>query len=463
LAALLGLLLLGNSARGADDWRFDVVHLKKGNKSFQGLLVEEKAGEVRFKCVFRKPGAPTVVFPDTFKREDIDRLDLLSGRERELLAERLAALARERTELAARFKSLGAGTAGPDFKLDPVELSTVSWGKDKGKALGYSSDFFRLACNCPDRAVVGEAVIRLEQVYAAYARFLPPRRRSAAPTTILLAQSAADYRLLLRDQGINLLNPALFDPGRNQVVCLYELPRLSADLARVHQKHQQVLKQLKDQEDELGRAYKGKIPPALRKPIDDARKQVELANRQNEKDFETEANRSFQPLYHEAFHAYLANFVYPPKEGELPRWLNEGLALVFDTAFVEAGELRVGHADRDRLAQTQAALRKNDLIGLADLLKAGPKHFLIVHGSDKQTSDRHYLTSWALAFYLTFDRKLLDTKALDQYVRAVNRGTDPLEAFRELVGQPLTRFEADFRQYLLRLQPDGSLARLPPK
>ena len=37
---------------------------------------------------------------------------------------------------------------------------------------------------------------------------------------------------------------------------------------------------------------------------------------------------------------------------------------------------------------------------LADLLRSGPKQFLVGHGGDQQASDRHYLNAWALAFYL---------------------------------------------------------------
>ena len=37
---------------------------------------------------------------------------------------------------------------------------------------------------------------------------------------------------------------------------------------------------------------------------------------------------------------------------------------------------------------------------------------------------------------------------LDDYVKALHRGTDPLLAFRDLVGKPLPEFEKDFRTYL---------------
>ena len=66
--------------------------------------------------------------------------------------------------------------------------------------------------------------------------------------------------------------------------------------------------------------------------------------------------RLFTRLYHEAFHAYLGTFVYPAQGGSLPIWFNEGLAQIFETAIVEVGELRVGHADPVRLVAVRAVL-----------------------------------------------------------------------------------------------------------
>ena len=99
----------------------------------------------------------------------------------------------------------------------------------------------------------------------------------------------------------------------------------------------------------------GKKPelPRHLKPLQEQRAEMEKVAKANEAAFERATRQLFQTLYHEAFHAYVGNFVYPPAgkdhpdcPGELPRWLNEGMAQVFETAIFEAGELRIGHADR---------------------------------------------------------------------------------------------------------------------
>ena len=106
----------------------------------------------------------------------------------------------------------------------------------------------------------------------------------------------------------------------------------------------------------------------------------------------------------------------------MPRWLNEGLAQLYETALVEGDDVRIACPDPERLKRARAA---NDLVPLKDLLHSGPKQFVVAHASDKETSDRYYLTSWALALYLASDGTVLGTKKLDDYCRATPRRGRP--------------------------------------
>jgi hypothetical protein len=463
LAALLSAAVpAADPPPGADDWKYDIVYPKKG-QPLKGLVIEQSATQVLIKCVSRKPGAPTVVITDWLPRNEVDRVELLEPKERDLLRRRLQALARERELLATRLKALDPSSKTETPSEDAFDLKPVPWVRDaKETALAYESAHFRLVSNARAE-VVQLAAIHLEQIYAAYVRALPPRVASAKPTTIVLTATFADYKAILRDQGRNLTNPAFYDAEKNQIVCGSDLQRLCDELERVRKHHDKLRAELKDREADLNEAYKGKVPPELLTPLYEARKKIKATEERNDEAFHQARRRLFQRLYHEAFHAYLANFVYPPAEGEVPRWLNEGLAQIFETAIVEVGELRVGHADKERLDAVRAALAKGTLLPLPELLRAGPKQFQVAHAGDQQVADRFYLASWALAFHLTFDKKLLGTKALDEYVQALHRGTDPLDAFRDLTGQPLSAFEKEFRQYLTRLRPDGTVRHASSK
>ncbi|HXG10737.1 MAG TPA: DUF1570 domain-containing protein [Gemmataceae bacterium] len=440
LAATLAESLPAGSP-GEDDWKFDLVHLRDG-RSLPGLVVEQTATDVRFLYVSRKPGSPTFVTPVTWKRSEIERVELLDAKERE--------------RLVARLKALDPGGKDEAERMARLTLKAIPWGKDpRATALRYQSAHFTLESNAAED-VVRRAAVRLEQLYSAFVRYLPPRAPSAEPTTILLARSLADYQTLLKDRGHNLLNPAYYDPVRNQVVCGSELQRLGDELERVRRQHHQLLAELQEREAELHKLYKGRVPPQLLTPIREGRQKIAQADAAHEKNFREATQRLFRRLYHEAFHAYLDNFVYPGNEAVVPRWLNEGLAQIFESGFVEAGEMRIGHVEKDRLERLKEAIRQGELVGLADLLRSGPKQFLVAHDSERQVSNRHYLTSWALVHYLVFERRLLGTRAMDRYTRALGRGTDPLEAFRDLVSQPLPSFEKEFRRYLTQLRPDGS-------
>jgi hypothetical protein len=438
-------LVLAAGPADFDTWKFEVLH-RKGGKAFKGLVVEETPAVIKFWEVKRRVGRPTIRLHHTFPVREVERIERLDAQEREILAGRIHAL-------------------DPDGKaekllMENLVLESVPWGKGgAGQGWCYTSVQFVLLSNARED-VVRRAAVRLEQIYAAYARFLPPRHPLTRPTTICLVHSLAEYQETAKNKGHKIFNPAFYDPARNEILCGSEFQRLGEDLEKVRKQHQRLKKQIAD----LNKRYKGKIPAVIQKQLFQDKVEMARVNEENEKVFNSASQLLFRTLYHEAFHAYLANYVYLPKEAAVPYWLNEGLAQVFETALVEANELRVGHVDRDRLVKVQALARRGDLVAISDLLQAGAKQFHVTHASKHQLADRHYLTSWALAFYLLADRKvLIDSRRLNQYVSALKRGDKPLQAFGNLVGKPLPEFEKGFREYVLRLKPDGSLAKAPTK
>jgi len=460
VAVSLGLSTAVPSLEPGADWKFDTLQLKTG-KVFKGLVVSETPAEIQFKVIKQKPGRPTVVFFSRFGRSEVASVTKLAGKDRD--------------ELVARIDALDPTGKVEDLRMKGLDLKAAFWDEERKKAgLSYQSDHFLLISNASE-AIVRRAAVRLEQIYAAYTHFLPPLPPAAQPpnpkttTTILLVQSWNDYQTLLKSQGRDILNPAFYDAARNEVVCASELQELGRRLDDVRQQHEQQLDEIRKLEAEVAKLPRGEVQTRGKERLFRARQEIARANTTNEELFQKATQQLFQTLYHEAFHAYLANFVFPPTEGTVPRWLNEGLAQIFETAIVEAGELRVGHVHEVRLKNAQEAARDGKMVPLTDLLRSGPQQFVVSHIQDRRVADRHYLTSWAVAYYLTFERRLLGTRALTDYLQALNPRPDdamgirpepqPLEAFSKLVGAPLLQFEKEFHEYILKLKTDGSITK----
>src|SRR5262249_50783245 len=144
-----------------------------------------------------------------------------------------------------------------------------------------------------------------------------------------LVRSFDDFQRVLKDKGRTLLNPAVYNSEANRIVCWSELQKLGEDMGRARKLNQQLLDELDQRKTDLSKLYK-KVPADLLAELEEKRRQILKAKRANEIAFDATfrktTQRLMQRLYHEAFHAYLANFVYPSTEAAVPVWLNEGMA-----------------------------------------------------------------------------------------------------------------------------------------
>src|SRR5262249_6484221 len=120
IAALVANEPVRGQPAEAEDWKFDVIHLKTGGR-LSGLIVKETPQSVLFWRVSRKPGASTTVISATIERREIDHFDALGEKDREILSTRL--------------KALDPTGRGEVRRMASLVLKTGDWGKNgKGQA-----------------------------------------------------------------------------------------------------------------------------------------------------------------------------------------------------------------------------------------------------------------------------------------------------------------------------------------
>jgi hypothetical protein len=309
--------------------------------------------------------------------------------------------------------------------------------------------------------------VRFEQIFRAYRNALPPRTQPRDRLRVYLFGSTEQYRNHLREKGLDVSHPALYSAPTNTILAGADLTHYAERLNRIRAENQRI----RDEYESLNRdfpARKRELAEQLRtagfsddeirdelavrsKAWDDQYKamlaKLTEVDRRNVRAFEDVSAQLFARLQHEAFHAYVENYLYPQDEFAFPRWLNEGLAQVFESARVEDDTLRVDAPDPQRLQQLQFDLSGSPLF-LAELLTAGEEKFLVTH-ERAGASERPYLYSWGLAWRLLMDGDLTRRGALDGYIARRGKADSPLEAFEQLAGMKLPDYERQWREAML--------------
>lgn len=412
-----------------DAWKLDQVLLRSGKK-LDGLIEKETTEQIRLLEIRRPAGRGLFGVSQQLKRSEI--------------AEIRAITPKERAESQKRFHHYINRGRVEAVEREGLDLEEFQEGNAKGWR--YRGEWFTLESRAPEE-ITRRFVVRLEQIFTAFRRLLPPRVARPSELRIVLFGTSADYQALARSLGAPLANAALYHSERNMVAAGSDLAKLAGQLAQAHAHHAALRTDLQKQRANLAALAKADDRIRLQKQIDDTARQATILDRQNELTFKQHAGRVMAVLHHEAFHAYLENYVYPRAEYDVPRWLNEGLAQVFENGTLETYALRVDEVNRSALLLIAADLSRQPT-PLAEVLTADHRSFLAVHDGDRG-KQLNYAYAWALAHYLMFVKPVLGGPAMDDYV-AKTPTSEPLARFEKLVEQPLPEFETAWRQWVLQ-------------
>jgi Tfp pilus assembly protein PilF len=142
------------------------------------------------------------------------------------------------------------------------------------------------------------------------------------------------------------------------------------------------------------------------------------------------------------FHEYV-HYLTSRTPRRWPIWLTEGIAEVYSTFLVRKNQVMLGAPISNHVFY----LRDQKMIPLKDL-------FNVTHDSpiynERDKQGVFYAQSWALAHYLMFGDKLARQAQMNQYVRLINEGANPEEAFAQSFKSDLATTEKSLREYVGR-------------
>jgi hypothetical protein len=447
----------------AGAWKLETLTLKSG-RVLEGLVRGQRADEIDFVEVVRPAGKPLYLVAMSFDPQSVQSVARLAADDRKLLLERIGPLLTVKSR--ARIEAA---------RMEDIALKEIV--RDEVRHFIYREPAFTLESTA-DEESTRRCTVRIEQIFRAFQRVLPPGDVRRSDLRVVLFGSMDQYRAHLAARGLGLENPAYYSPVSNTIAAGSDLDRYTERLAQVRAENEELRRQYEQRNRDFNRQLVGlasqmRASGFSRQEIETEQRIRRAAwereykallgedgdggllaqiNRRNAARFEELAGQMFRRLYHEAFHAYLENHVFPAASHEVPRWLNEGLAQIFEQGQLEADTLRIDAPDRATLEALQAELSGGQPLSLAEILSADEQAFLVTHG-DAHASRRHYLYSWGLAWYLAFEQDLLAGEKFAGYVARDNVARSPLVRFELLVGKPLPKFEQEWRRAMLELKP----------
>jgi hypothetical protein len=161
-------------------------------------------------------------------------------------------------------------------------------------------------------------------------------------------------------------------------------------------------------------------------------------------------------LQHEAFHQFAYNVISP----NLPVWLNEGMAQLFEEAIWDGTSFWLGNVPPRRVRQLRSDLGKRRLLDFDKVLAMTQEQWAANLGADGELGATQYNQCWAMVHFLTFapDERdqPLHRRRLIQLLRLMHEGKDADAAFAAAFSPNVRGFQDRFTEYAAGLQPTAT-------
>ena len=156
---------------------------------------------------------------------------------------------------------------------------------------------------------------------------------------------------------------------------------------------------------------------------------------------EKTSGETWHVVQHEGFHQFASNVI----KGELPIWVNEGIAEYFGEAIWTGDGFVSGVVPPDRLKEVQAALKEKTFKPFGRMMTMSHEEW----GSHLDYAN--YTQAWAMVQFLAQGENGRYQGAFVQFMQNLNRGMDGADAWNRVFGTNTQAFETRFAKWWLGL------------
>lgn len=154
-------------------------------------------------------------------------------------------------------------------------------------------------------------------------------------------------------------------------------------------------------------------------------------------------------IQHEGFHQFVREVV----GGDIPIWVNEGMAEYFGESIYTGDGYVVGVVTAQRLARLQHWIREGNTASVAKMMTLHHETWNI------QMSIVNYDQAWSMIYFLAHGDNGRYQKALNSFIRGVSHGASWDQAWVQNFGTGTKDFESRWRDYWLSMPPEGTIGK----
>lgn len=137
---------------------------------------------------------------------------------------------------------------------------------------------------------------------------------------------------------------------------------------------------------------------------------------------------AWRTIQHEAWHASRSVFI-----PNMPTWLDEGLAEVFEHGAFLDDQFTIGGVGEDDLARVKALFETGNWVPVGEFVRSDDAWNLRVRNGDV-SGFAQYVEAWAICHFLLFADDGEHRSRLNTFMRSLNRGMNEWQAFDAAIG-----------------------------